>query len=57
MRLKEGQYYYAPRRKRWGVWQHHIQNNGISTGIFINDFPTKEEARNEVYRLNGWFNK
>lgn len=55
-KLKDGQYYYAPHRRRWGVWQHHEQGNGVSSGIFIKDFPTKDEARDEVYRLNGWFN-
>lgn len=55
-KLKDGQYYYAPHRRRWGVWQHHEQGNNVSSGIFIKDFPTKEEARDEVYRLNGWFN-
>lgn len=55
-KLKDGQYYYAPHRRRWGVWQHHEQVDGVSTGIFIKDFPTKDEARDEVYRLNGWFN-
>lgn len=47
---KDGQYYYAPRRRSWGVWQYK-ENAG---GTFYNDYFTKEEARREVFRLNGW---
>ncbi len=54
MVCKDGQYYYAPHRRSFGIWQHHEHGNGISTGEFIKDCPTKEEARAEVYRLNGW---
>jgi len=54
MKLKEGQYYYAPHRRQWGIWQHHIHSNGVCIGDFIKDCPTKEDARKEVYRLNGW---
>lgn len=38
----------------WGIWQHHDHGNGFASGTFVNDYPTKEEARREVYRLNGW---
>lgn len=54
MKLKDGQYYYAPHRSMWGVWQHHDHGNGCSSGTFIDDYMTKEEARAEVYRLNKW---
>lgn len=54
MNLKDGKYYYAPHRRSWGIWKHHVHSNGICTGDFIKDCPTKEEARKEVYRLNGW---
>ena len=57
MEIKDGQYYYAPHRKMWGVWKHHDDGKGGGYGTFINDFPTKEEARKEVYRLNGWKEK
>lgn len=50
----DGQYYYAPHRRMWGIWQHHEHIGGISTGDFIKDCSTKEEARREVYWLNGW---
>lgn len=53
--MKDGKYYYyRPHRRLWGVFLYDKHNDGISTGEFIRDFPTKEEARKEVYRLNGW---
>ncbi len=55
--IKDGQYYYAPFRRRWGVWQHHDVGNGYSNGTFVDDFATKEEARDKVYELNGWKKK
>lgn len=54
MVTKDGQYYYAPHRRMWGVWQYHDHGNGCGSGTFYNDYPTKEDARKEVYRLNGW---
>lgn len=54
MNVKDGQYYYAPHRRMWGVWQYHDYGNGNGSGTFYNDYPTKEEARKEVSRLNGW---
>ena len=52
---RDGQYYYAPHRSSWGVWQWHEGKDGDGYGTFVNDFPTKEEARKNVYNLNGWF--
>lgn len=54
MVTKDGQYYYAPHRRMWGVWQYRDHGNGCGSGTFYNDYPTKEDARKEVYRLNGW---
>lgn len=54
MNLKDGQYYYEPHRRQWGVWQYHDHGNGYGSGTFVKDCPTKEEARAEVYRLNKW---
>lgn len=54
---KDGEYYYAPLRSSWGIWQHHDLGDGSSCGTFIKDCPTREDARREVYNLNGWFNK
>lgn len=52
--MRNGQYYYAPHRRSWGIWQNKELGGGASTGTFIKDCPTKEEAAKEVYRLNGW---
>ena len=61
MNRKDGEYYYAPHRSLWGIWKWHswvtkvdgkIMECGI--GEFIKDCVTKEKAREEVYRLNGW---
>lgn len=54
---KDGQYYYAPHRRMWGVWQYHDNGNGHGSGTFYKDYPTKDEARKEVFRLNGWKEK
>lgn len=54
MNIRDGQYYYAPHRSVYGIWQNHELGNGRATGTFIKDCLTKEEARKEVYRLNGW---
>lgn len=55
--MRNGQYYYAPHRSMWGIWRNENLGGGVETGTFIKDVPTKEEARNEVYRLNGWKQK
>lgn len=50
----DGQYYYAPHGRMWGVWQYHDHGKGRGSGTFYNDYPTKEDARRVVYELNGW---
>ena len=54
-KMKDGQYYYTKHRSSWCVWQNKDDGNGCRSGTLIRDFPTKEDARREVYRLNGWF--
>ena len=58
MNVKDGQYFYAPHRRSWGIWQYHEKKISdqvsVGSGTFIKDLPTREEARKEVYRLNGW---
>lgn len=52
---KEGQYYYAPHRNKWGVWKvGKIAPNGAHIDEFIMDFSTKIQAENFVYKMNGW---
>lgn len=55
--MREGQYYYRPHRRSWGVWINHNHPSGVSTGDFVQDFPTKEEAQRFVYEKNGWDKK
>lgn len=52
--VRPGQYYYAPHRGSWGVWKKGKEENGISMDDFIEDFPTKIQARNFVYKMNGY---
>ncbi len=42
----KGKYYYLPRFTWWNVYNE--------SGTKVSEFRTKEEARKEVYRLNGW---
>jgi hypothetical protein len=58
MNSKNGEYFYAPHGRSWGIWQYHEQKISskvsVGSGTFIKDYPTKEEARKVVYELNGW---
>ena len=51
MNRRDGQFYYAPHRRLWGVWQWHESG---SYGEFVRDFETRDAAVLEVYRRNGW---
>ena len=53
--LKEGQYYYAPHRRSWGVWKAgKVGNSGVRMDDFITDFSTKIQAQNFCYKMNGY---
>lgn len=55
MKAVLGQYHYAPHRCSYGVWQWDwVSETGAASGKFIKDFRTKEEAREFVWRMNGW---
>ena len=49
-----GQYYYAPHRRSYGVWQWDWVSEKGASGRFVKDFCTKEEAREYVWKMNGW---
>ena len=49
-----GQYYYAPHRRNFGVWQWDWVSEKGASGRFVKDFCTKEEAREYVWKMNGW---
>lgn len=51
--LPEEYYEYRPHGRNWVVYRIRHDATG-STGTKVGQFLTKEEARREVYRLNGW---
>lgn len=51
---KHGQYYYAPHRSLWGVWRHEVISDVDTSGTFVNDYVTREEAAEAVRKLNHW---
>lgn len=54
-KVKAGQYYYSPHRSGWGVWRKGKEDaGGTRKDDFIMDFSTKTQARNFVYKANGW---
>lgn len=46
-------YEYRPKGRCWAVY-HMIRNAIGSTGKKMGNFLNEEEARQEVYKLNGW---
>lgn len=47
-------YTYSRRFSWWSVYRMTYFPEGGSSGDKVASFPTKEEARKECYRLNGW---
>jgi len=52
MKLRPGQYYYAPHRNMWGVWKAGEIKNGVQMDDFISDFATKIQAERFVKKMN-----
>lgn len=52
--VKEGRFFYARHRIRWGVWKKGKMENGVRMNEFISDFSTQEQAKNFVYKMNGY---
>lgn len=51
--LPEEYYEYQLHGRNWVVY--HVRRDATgSTGTKVGQFLTQEEARSEVYRLNGW---
>lgn len=50
--FKTARYFYRPSRRAsfWVVYDSE-------EGKMVADYPTREEARKETYRLNGWDEK
>ena len=54
VQAKVGQYYYGRHRSHFGVWVYDIVTDNFTSGNFVADFPTREEARAYVWGKNGW---
>lgn len=52
----EEYYEYQPCGRNWAVYRIKRDATG-STGTKVGEYLTKEEARREVYKLNGWNDK
>lgn len=52
--LKNGQYYYSPLGRGYAVYQYHDDGNGYGSGDKIKDSLSLQQAKDLVYRLNGW---
>ncbi len=49
-----GQYHYAPHRRNCGIWVWTSVTETGASGTFVKDFQSKEEAREYVWKMNGW---
>jgi len=54
--IREGQYFYAPHRRSWGVWKagKMSEKTGVRMDDFVSDFSTKIQAQNFCYKMNGY---
>ena len=52
--LKPGQYHYSRRGTGYAVLQLEFRDGANASSKVINRCPTKEAAKEMVYRLNGW---
>lgn len=51
--VRTQRYEYRPRGRRWAIYLMTYTEHG-GTGTKVDEKDTWEEARKEVYRLNGW---
>ena len=56
MEVKDGQYFYARHRGKWGVWKagKTSEKTGVRMDDFVTDFSTQIQASNFVRKMNGW---
>ena len=52
--FKVGQYHYGRHRRQFGVWVCDSVSQHSACCSFGSDFPTREEARQFVWEMNGW---
>ena len=54
MKLQIGQYHYGRHHKNIGIWVcTSVSENRVSSD-FVKDVNSWEEAKEFVYRMNGW---
>ena len=51
---KVGQYHYGRHRSQFGVWVCNFVTENASSSSFVADFNSREEARQFVWKMNGW---
>jgi hypothetical protein len=54
MTRKVGTYYFARHRRAWGIWIITSIINGVTSGTFVKDVLSYEDAVRTTYSLNGW---
>ena len=52
--FKAGQYHYGRHRGMFGVWVCDYVTKSSTSSSFVADFQTREDARNYVWKMNGW---
>lgn len=50
--MTQAKFNFFPRGSRWAVYEW--ENKEHTRAKYITDYPTRDEAKTEVYRLNGW---
>lgn len=53
-KYRVGQYHYGRHRSSFGVWVCKFVTETTASSTFITDFQTREEARQFVWKMNGW---
>ena len=54
MKPQLGKYYYAPLRNYYAVWQWTSVSERGAMGSKVKEFFDIEEAREYVWKMNGW---
>lgn len=54
---KVGRYFYCMHRGFFAVYMWDYVSNRSTSATFVEDYLTREDARNKVFELNGWTRK
>ena len=52
--MKVGQYHYAKHHKNIGIWVCVLATENKTSHEFVKDVKTWDEAKEYVYKMNGW---